>query len=136
MRRRHTRCALVNGVHTCALPIYTEYPEQPKSGALIEIVPPGTVVPPGGYFSLSEALAWIGSRNEALCNAVRWFQRRPERQDAAGHASLYNMLRADLLTAFESDLTTVEISLITTAETGQNDALGMGGFSKDRKRVV
>src|SRR3546814_13474023 len=79
----------------------TEYPEQPKTGALIEIVPPGTVVPPGGYFSLSEALAWIGSRNEALCNAVRWFQRRPERQDAAGHASLYNMLRADLLTAFE-----------------------------------
>src|SRR3546814_1966887 len=67
----------------------TEYPEQPKTGALIEIVPPGTVVPPGGYFSLSEALAWIGSRNEALCNAVRWFQRRPERQDAAGHASLY-----------------------------------------------
>src|SRR3546814_6918485 len=54
------------------------------------IVPPGTVVPPGVYFSLSEALAWIGSRNEALCNAVRWFQRRPERQDAAGHESLYN----------------------------------------------
>src|SRR3546814_703983 len=43
--------------------------------------------------------------------------------------SLYNMLRADLLTAFESDLTTVEISLITTAETGQIDALGMRGFS-------
>src|SRR3546814_12107437 len=56
----------------------TEYPEQPKTGALIEIVPPGTVVPPGGYFSLSEALAWIGSRNEALCDAVRWLQRRPE----------------------------------------------------------
>src|SRR3546814_14262768 len=40
-----------------------------------------------------------------------------------------SMLRADLLTAFESDLTTVEISLITTAETGQIDALGMRGFS-------
>src|SRR3546814_17035826 len=80
--------------------------------------------------SLSEALAWIGSRNEALCNAVRWFQRRPERQDAAGHASLYNMLRADLLTEFESALTTVEISLITTDETCQIDDLGMRGCSK------
>src|SRR3546814_1890267 len=89
-RRRHTRCALVTGVQTCALPI----------------------------FSLSEALAWIGSRNEALCNAVRWFQRRPELQDVAGHASLYNMLRADLLTALESDLTTVEISLIDRKSVG------------------
>src|SRR3546814_16641976 len=106
----------------------TEYPEQPKTGALIEIVPPGRVVPPGGYFSLSEALAWIGSRNEALCKAVRWFQRRTERQDAAGHASLYNMLRADLLTAFESNITTVEISLINTAATGQIVALGKRGF--------
>src|SRR3546814_3109198 len=24
-RRRHTRCALVTGVQTCALPIYTDY---------------------------------------------------------------------------------------------------------------
>src|SRR3546814_10522393 len=27
-RRRHTRCALVNGVQTCALPIYRQYTEQ------------------------------------------------------------------------------------------------------------
>src|SRR3546814_11410721 len=94
----------------------TEYPEQPKTGALIEIVSPGTVVPPGGYFSLSEALAWIGSRTEALCNAFRWFQRLPERQESAGNASLYNMLRADLLTAFDSDIPPLEISLITTAQ--------------------
>src|SRR3546814_17346400 len=86
----------------------TEYPEQPKTGALIEIVPPGTVVPPGGSLSLSEALAWIGSRNDALCNAVRWFQRRPERQDAAGHARLSNMLRADLHSALASDCMTLE----------------------------
>src|SRR3546814_2138739 len=26
-RRRHTRCALVTGVQTCALPIYREYPK-------------------------------------------------------------------------------------------------------------
>src|SRR3546814_9368747 len=91
-RRRHTRCALVTGVQTCALPLpksrfphrpaapfnmrtpaearlNTEYPEQPKTGALIEIVPPGTVVPPGGYFSLSEALAWIGDRKRTRLNS-------------------------------------------------------------------
>src|SRR3546814_6844393 len=28
-RRRHTRCALVTGVQTCALPIYDGYPLQP-----------------------------------------------------------------------------------------------------------
>src|SRR3546814_5598669 len=30
-RRRHTRCALVTGVQTCALPIY--FPRQPRPGA-------------------------------------------------------------------------------------------------------
>src|SRR3546814_2792144 len=30
-RRRHTRCALVTGVQTCALPIYV-YPEEARAG--------------------------------------------------------------------------------------------------------
>src|SRR3546814_3362698 len=32
-RRRHTRCALVTGVQTCALPIY---PERPAEGTVVE----------------------------------------------------------------------------------------------------
>src|SRR3546814_9404352 len=39
-RRRHTRCALVTGVQTCALPISFRYPAfQPGHG----LAPPGTV---------------------------------------------------------------------------------------------
>src|SRR3546814_977784 len=33
-RRRHTRCALVTGVQTCALPILALFPEQPGVGEL------------------------------------------------------------------------------------------------------
>src|SRR3546814_11877129 len=57
--------------------------------------------------------------------------RRPPRSTRTDTLFPYTTLfrSADLLTAFESDLTTVEISLITTAETGQIDALGMRGFS-------
>src|SRR3546814_2575822 len=35
-RRRHTRCALVTGVQTCALPIYTE-PFAIEEGFLLEL---------------------------------------------------------------------------------------------------
>src|SRR3546814_17931147 len=38
-RRRHTRCALVTGVQTCALPIYTYRPDicVPLSGAILRL---------------------------------------------------------------------------------------------------
>src|SRR3546814_8357956 len=42
-RRRHTRCALVTGVQTCALPISTDLPKQP----VIFSKPPTTVIGPG-----------------------------------------------------------------------------------------
>src|SRR3546814_5951368 len=35
-RRRHTRCALVTGVQTCALPIYS-YPEESQSAAASDL---------------------------------------------------------------------------------------------------
>src|SRR3546814_2607075 len=41
-RRRHTRCALVTGVQTCALPIYVSSP-QPNIGELLDLVALGSV---------------------------------------------------------------------------------------------
>src|SRR3546814_15772954 len=40
-RRRHTRCALVTGVQTCALPIYWVKPPEDVSVVPIEPNPPG-----------------------------------------------------------------------------------------------
>src|SRR3546814_7128630 len=37
-RRRHTRCALVTGVQTCALPIYGQVRARPWTGPCAEIV--------------------------------------------------------------------------------------------------
>src|SRR3546814_1859036 len=41
-RRRHTRCALVTGVQTCALPIWTRHQ------AYAELTPKGLMSGPGG----------------------------------------------------------------------------------------
>src|SRR3546814_4097659 len=40
-RRRHTRCALVTGVQTCALPIYFHSVTGPGGGAAVTQVAPG-----------------------------------------------------------------------------------------------
>src|SRR3546814_8540309 len=42
-RRRHTRCALVTGVQTCALPIYTLYFDN------VYVGPQDIVLGPGGF---------------------------------------------------------------------------------------
>src|SRR3546814_15420364 len=39
-RRRHTRCALVTGVQTCALPISSAYQLRPKSRGSIRLASP------------------------------------------------------------------------------------------------
>src|SRR3546814_3523702 len=38
-RGRHTRCALVTGVQTCALPIYVRQPRQPGHVAAFHLMP-------------------------------------------------------------------------------------------------
>src|SRR3546814_6823723 len=45
-RRRHTRCALVTGVQTCALPILRRYPQAPARLAVWQegIWPPGACI--------------------------------------------------------------------------------------------
>src|SRR3546814_17388045 len=45
-RRRHTRCALVTGVQTCALPIYVSRSRGFKSGGYNLYAPTGTPVAP------------------------------------------------------------------------------------------
>src|SRR3546814_19836961 len=46
-RRRHTRCALVTGVQTCALPIWSP---SPKGGGSATSAPhPKTAIPGGSY---------------------------------------------------------------------------------------
>src|SRR3546814_3001123 len=60
-RRRHTRCALVTGVQTCALPILSV-----MLGSLVTIIPvifPGGLLPP---FGLMVLLAWRLLRPESL----------------------------------------------------------------------
>src|SRR3546814_3927789 len=47
-RRRHTRCALVTGVQTCALPIYSYFPHW----KLADDTVPGAIIAP------DERLSW------------------------------------------------------------------------------
>src|SRR3546814_11103629 len=60
-RRRHTRCALVTGVQTCALPIW---PRPTVSSALIARTPTSS----GASIGL-RAIGLIGSRLSAACSS-------------------------------------------------------------------
>src|SRR3546814_743310 len=55
-RRRHTRCALVTGVQTCALPIFTKYvaTQFGKKGIRCNVISPGLVVTPNVHLSNSQ----------------------------------------------------------------------------------
>src|SRR3546814_9254421 len=48
-RRRHTRCALVTGVQTCALPIYHQRGRE-LATALMMLAAAGWIVAAGGWF--------------------------------------------------------------------------------------
>src|SRR3546814_5877734 len=64
-RRRHTRCALVTGVQTCALPIcYIAFLKQP-AGTTIE-----AVIPPHALAAMTDA-ARRGRKRRRLLNAMR-----------------------------------------------------------------
>src|SRR3546814_3984343 len=59
-RRRHTRCALVTGVQTCALPIsLIHIPD--KQGLYAEVL---RVLRPGGAFAASDWLAGEGALDD------------------------------------------------------------------------
>src|SRR3546814_2064570 len=53
-RRRHTRCALVTGVQTCALPICPEGQVHAEEGVILEVIPERKVV-----FTDAFAKGWI-----------------------------------------------------------------------------
>src|SRR3546814_10467933 len=52
-RRRHTRCALVTGVQTCALPIFSHRILERSDSAQYDNTPE-YVVPPGHYFMMGD----------------------------------------------------------------------------------
>src|SRR3546814_10474090 len=52
-RRRHTRCALVTGVQTCALPIFSHRILERSDTAQYDNTPE-YVVPPGHYFMMGD----------------------------------------------------------------------------------
>src|SRR3546814_18966581 len=64
-RRRHTRCALVTGVQTCALPIYALI--VPKKGSA-EINPDAIKTSAGALFKISVC------REDSLSHTVRFLQ--------------------------------------------------------------
>src|SRR3546814_14023774 len=58
-RRRHTRCALVTGVQTCALPIYEVSGEIVATGAGVERVKTGDRVSVLPFISCGKCLACL-----------------------------------------------------------------------------
>src|SRR3546814_2532292 len=79
-RRRHTRCALVTGVQTCALPICAPQRQGPaplpQPGRLVAILLPREQPLEGGfYFAFGEA---IGSSFEGR-PAVRFYRSEERR---------------------------------------------------------
>src|SRR3546814_1155156 len=55
-RRRHTRCALVTGVQTCALPIFIEHVEQVLERKLSSVLQPAEMTVVGGVQTLVDIL--------------------------------------------------------------------------------
>src|SRR3546814_1582505 len=82
-RRRHTRCALVTGVQTCALPIYAVVVDPPRAGARAQVemiarsaVPRAVMVScnPNSFARDAKALVDAGFRLERLwpVGQFRW----------------------------------------------------------------
>src|SRR3546814_20312971 len=77
-RRRHTRCALVTGVQTCALPILVDKPAQrPKPGSVVDVVGvDGTWIGRGFYNGHSRiALRMLEADTDVAVDAA-WFAHR------------------------------------------------------------
>src|SRR3546814_3909665 len=86
-RRRHTRCALVTGVQTCALPISTDLPKQP----VIFSKPPTTVIGPGQPVvhraDITQQLDW----EVELAVVIGTAASRVAREDALKHVFGYTV---------------------------------------------
>src|SRR3546814_3289820 len=71
-RRRHTRCALVTGVQTCALPILPQ---------LRSLMLTGTKITPGGLDLLADKASlrhlYVWNTEITAENAAEWTARRP-----------------------------------------------------------
>src|SRR3546814_7295893 len=81
-RRRHTRCALVTGVHTCALPISVARKGKRRFGAAVGWSPPGA---DAGSFANPAYAALLERECGVLVpeNELKWQALRP---DAASFA--------------------------------------------------
>src|SRR3546814_4468474 len=84
-RRRHTRCALVTGVQTCALPIFPPDYRAPPHGLTL---PVPAAMPPGGL-------------QRKTCRPIQ--QRRHERHELVERAGVFRPLADDLVVDGEND---------------------------------
>src|SRR3546814_3585843 len=65
-RRRHTRCALVTGVQTCALPIYEKAldPNETKAAYIGEIKEPMTINDEdGNEITVQHTISWTSMKD-------------------------------------------------------------------------
>src|SRR3546814_1255530 len=71
-RRRHTRCALVTGVQTCALPIYTRPGETPGlSSNMISAISSGLTPCRWVGFRMIHSLLWRSSHENLTLSRNR-----------------------------------------------------------------
>src|SRR3546814_5245049 len=79
-RRRHTSCALVTGVQTCALPIYRVVPPKSRLVAAVELIAQAKqpVVIAGGGVHLSGAHDALARLQEQAHLPVATTMMRPE----------------------------------------------------------
>src|SRR3546814_13882344 len=68
-RRRHTRCALVTGVQTCALPIYEETKRAREGKVNGETAGPAVLPSPHSFLESSRALRAARGRRVVLYSA-------------------------------------------------------------------
>src|SRR3546814_8853507 len=69
IRRRHTRCALVTGVQTCALPIFNERIAGPR---VLIVIAPVTIGGGAREFRIDEIGYWANPAPGEVCKRTGW----------------------------------------------------------------
>src|SRR3546814_5393486 len=92
IRRRHTRCALVTGVQTCALPIFNERIAGPR---VLIVIAPVTIGGGAREFRIDEIGYWANPAPGEVCKRTGWQgETRTERNRRdRGYGSRLNTLR-------------------------------------------